>query len=220
VNRGADRADHRLALFGRKQEPAFLQFPFQVIEQIEQFRARGLAVDRTVFKARRGRNIGCTEPFICREQHRLTEINGGKMGSGNRDDAIAQRDFIIVEPGTLVAEQDADFLAACRGHAQSPGGFRRREHVFGDAALARGGRINNVQIGHCLAQSGEHAGFLDDIRRARRHRHRLGIRPAVARVDEPQIGKPKIRHCARRGADVLAKLRVREDDGWREHWSL
>ena len=55
----------------------------------------------------------------------------------------------------------------------------------------------------------------DEERRAGRRRVRLVVGPAVARADQPQIGEPEIGHGARGKADILAELRVDENDGRR-----
>ncbi len=47
---------------------------------------------------------------------------------------------------------------------------------------------------------------------AARRRHRLLARPAVARLDQPQIAQPAIEHRPRRRADILAHLRFDQDD--------
>ena len=47
---------------------------------------------------------------------------------------------------------------------------------------------------------------------AARRRDRLVVRPAVARAHEAQIVEAAIHHRPRRGADILAELRLDQDD--------
>ena len=62
--------------------------------------------------------------------------------------------------------------------------------------------------------------LVDDERRTGRGGVRLVVRPAVARADQPQIGQPEIGHGARGKADILAELRVDENDGRRRRGSF
>ena len=64
------------------------------------------------------------------------------------------------------------------------------------------------------------ARLLDEEGRAGRRRVRLVVGPAVARGDQPQIGEPEIGHGARGKADILAELRVDENDGGRRDRAL
>jgi hypothetical protein len=42
---------------------------------------------------------------------------------------------------------------------------------------------------------------------------RAGIRPPVTRIDDPKIRQSAIHHRARRKANILAKLRLNQNDG-------
>src|SRR5204863_1351105 len=112
VDGGADRARHGVVLLGREEKSARVEFAFQMIEEVEQLLARGLAVNGPMLEARRRRGVARAEPFIGIEQHCLAEIDGGEGGSRNRDHRIGERDFVVVEAGALIAEQQSSLFAA------------------------------------------------------------------------------------------------------------
>src|SRR3954471_9049393 len=124
VNGAANGAHHGVALLGREEKSAFLQFAFQVVEQVEQFGARGPALVWPVLETHRRRGIAGAKPFIRGQQHRLSQVYGSEMRGGNGYDAIAQRDFIVIEAGALVAKENGAFLATRGCDPQAARRFR------------------------------------------------------------------------------------------------
>src|SRR3546814_21194167 len=68
------------------------------------------------------------------------------------------------------------------------------------------------ETGDRLGEAVEHHGIGEHHSGTRRRGPRIGIRPAVARGDEAQLGQSEIEHRARGLADILAELRSDEDD--------
>ena len=59
---------------------------------------------------------------------------------------------------------------------------------------------------------GEDLGLLENDVGAASGRTSVGVRPAVARCNQPHVGQPEVEHRSSRLADILAKLRADEDD--------
>ena len=52
------------------------------------------------------------EPLVAADEHRLGEVQRGVGGVGRKgDDRIGDRDLVVVEAGSLGAEQDAPLFA-------------------------------------------------------------------------------------------------------------
>ena len=71
---------------------------------------------------------------------------------------------------------------------------------------------HEVEIGDRRGEIGKHHGRVDDVVGLAGRGPRLVVRPAVARIDQPELGQPEIGHGARHHADILAELRLDEDD--------
>ena len=89
--------------------------------------------------------------------------------------------------------------------------LRRRNHRFGLVMGAGGGGKQQGQIGDRLLDAVEQLGLLQKLVGAGRRPLRRDVRPAVARIDDPQTRQRKIAHRARGHADILAELWLDED---------
>ena len=68
-------------------------------------------------------------------------------------------------------------------------------------------RINVIAVGDGTPDIRIQVGFIQHPPRSACHLDRAGVRPSVARIDNPHPVQGKIEHRARCRADVLAKLR-------------
>ena len=84
----------------------------------------------------------------------------------------------------------------------------RRHHRLGLVVRAGGGGEQQVEIGDRRSNRVEQLGTLENMVGACRGALGGDVRPAVARLDDPQTRKREIAHGAGRHADVLAKLRL------------
>ena len=158
----------------------------------------------------RGRKL---EPFIADQEHRLRQIERGKARIDRKgDDAVGERHLLVLQAVALAAEQDADRAAALdfAGHLLR-GGFRRH-HRLGLVVGAGGGREQQRAIGDRLLHRVEQFDPVQDMVGAGGRPLRADVRPAVARVDDAQPRQREIAHRARGHADVLAELRLDQDD--------
>ena len=71
---------------------------------------------------------------------------------------------------------------------------------------------SSVQIGDRLLDGVEQLGLIQNMVGAGGGALRGDVRPAVARIDDPQPRQREIAHRARGHADVLAELRLDQDD--------
>ncbi len=69
-----------------------------------------------------------------------------------------------------------------------------------------------MQIGYGRCQRVIDRGGVHNFQRKRGRSARRFVRPTVARRDKPQVAQAKICHRPGGSADVLAKLRLDEDD--------
>ncbi len=88
----------------------------------------------------------------------------------------------------------------------------RADHRLGLVVGACGGREHEAAIGDRRFDAVEQLGTVEHHVGARGGAAGMDVRPGVARPDEPQPGQAEIRHGARRGADVLAELRLDQHD--------
>ena len=149
------------------------------------------------------------EPFVADQQHRLRQIQRRESGIDRKgDDAIGQRDLLVLQAVTLAPEEDADSASACdlRGHFLR-GGFGRDDRL-GLIVRARGGREQQRAVGHRRLHGVEQLRGVEDGVGAGRGAARMHVGPAVARVDDAQPRQAEIAHRPRRHADVLAELRL------------
>ena len=81
---------------------------------------------------------------------------------------------------------------------------------------ARGRRQHEGAVGDGGFEAVVEHRAVEDAVGASRHHRRLVVWPALPRLDQAQPRQAEIRHGARRGADILAKLRLdQHDDGRR-----
>ena len=103
-------------------------------------------------------------------------------------------------PASALARSDARRLDGAAHRLEAVALARRRgEDEIADRRSPRA-RVSNT------------VAAIDHMVGLARRGARLVARPAVARIDEPQLGQAEIGHGARHHADVLAELRLDEDD--------
>ena len=96
------------------------------------------------------------------------------------------------------------------------GGFRR-DHGLGLIMRPRGGGEQQRAVGDRLLDRVEQLDMVQDMIGAGGRAPGVNVRPAVARIDDPQTRQPEIAHGARGHADVLAELRLDQNhDGPRK----
>ena len=92
----------------------------------------------------------------------------------------------------------------------------RRHHRLGLVVGAGGGGEQQGAVGDRLLHGVEQLDLVQDVVGAGGGARGLDVRPAVARVDDAQPRQREIAHRARGHADVLAELRLdQNDDGAR-----
>ena len=154
------------------------------------------------------------EPFVTHQQHGLRQIERGEARiDGIGDDAVGQRHLLVEQAGALAAEQDADMAAGRDLRGRLSGRRFRRHHGLGLIVGARGGREQQRAVGDRRFNGLEQFDPVEDMIGARGCALRRDIGPAVARVDDAQPCQAEIAHGARRHADVLAELRLDQNDG-------
>ena len=127
---------------------------------------------------------------------------------------IGDRHLVVGKAGALRPEQDAALFPRRRGCAHGDAWGQDRLHL---AALARGRRVNRVEIADCRLDARKDACGVQEIGRA----CRSGIgdlaivvaaRPALARIDQTQVVEAEVGHRARAHADVHRQLRPNQND--------
>ena len=83
---------------------------------------------------------------------------------------------------------------------------------FSISLRPRGGGVDQGEVGHGLGHGGVDAGPPQHRIGARGRAQRLDVGPAVAGLDQAQVGEPAVEHGAGGGADVLAELGADEND--------
>jgi len=86
------------------------------------------------------------------------------------------------------------------------------DHRFGLVVGPGGGGEQQRAIGDRLLDGVEQGGLIQDVVGAGGGALGMDVGPAVARIDDPQSGQPEITHRARGHADVLAELRLDQND--------
>ena len=163
--------------------------------------------------AERRRGARALQPFIAEQQHGLRQAERGELRIDRRgDDGVGERDDVVVEAAPLGAEQHTGQLGAVGAHLQLACGAFGRQHGLHHLARPRRGGEHVVEPGDRLLDGRIDARLLDDIGGAGGGGMRLVVGPAVARLDQPEIGQAEIRHGAGGKADILAELRLDEDD--------
>ncbi|MEH2475941.1 hypothetical protein V1284_007385 [Nitrobacteraceae bacterium AZCC 2299] len=153
------------------------------------------------------------EPLVADQQHRLGEVQRGEAGIDREgDDAIGQRHLFVEQAVALAAEQDGDGAAG----GDLPGNFLRggfrRDHRLGLVMGTGGGGEQQRTVGHCLLDGVEQFDLVEDVIGTGGGAAGMDVGPAVARIDDAQPGQPEITHGARGHADVLAELRLDQND--------
>src|SRR5439155_25807882 len=103
---------HGLALFPGPQELDLVEFTDQIVEEglHLMLRRRLRALRHRERQAAAGRKL---EPFIAGQEHRLRQIERGKARIDRKgDDAVGERDLLVLQPVALAAEQDAGTASA------------------------------------------------------------------------------------------------------------
>jgi hypothetical protein len=153
------------------------------------------------------------EPLIADQQHRLRQIERGEAGIDRKgDDPVGERDLLVLQAVTLAAEQDADLAAARDLGRDLARGGGRRDDGLGLIVGARGGGEQQRAVGDRLLDGVEQLDLIQNMIGAGGRALRTDIGPAVARIDDPQARQPEIAHRARGHADVLAELRLDQND--------
>ena len=199
---------HGLALLDRPQEFDPVEFAYEIFEERVDLVLRGAlgAFRHREWQRARGREL---EPFIAHQQHRLRQIERGKTRVDRKgDDAVGERDLVVLQPGALPAEHDAGSSAASDMGGHFPRRALRRHHGFGLVMRAGGGGKQQIEVGHRRRNRIEQLGAVEDVIGAGGGALGGDVGPAVARLDDPQARECKIAHGARRHADVLAELRL------------
>ncbi len=154
------------------------------------------------------------EPFVADDHHRLREI---KRGEGRidrqRDDGVRQRHLVVFQPVALAAEDDGDVFAG--GDARRR--FRRRrvgaDHGLGLVVIARGRRQHERAIADRALQACHKLCAPSSTRSAPAAMTRaFSFGQGLHRRNQPQAAEAEIGHGARRRADVLAHLRLDQND--------
>ena len=159
----------------------------------------------------RGREL---EPFIADQQHRLRQVERGKARIDREgDDAVGERDLLVLQAVALAAEQDAGLAAACDMRRRSrarplPAPTTGLAWSWARAVVAN----SSVQVGDRLLDGVEQLDAVQNMVGAGGGALRGDVRPAVARIDDAQPRQREIAHRARGHADVLAELRLDQND--------
>jgi hypothetical protein len=119
---------------------------------------------------------------------------------------------VIFETDAFAAEYDRNGLPARHPLHHFDRGRRRRNHQLGLIVIARGRRHDETAIADCLVETFIKRRGLQDAIGSGRHHARLLVWPFLLRLDQPQARQSEIGHCARGRADVLAELRLDEND--------
>src|SRR5205814_8193590 len=123
-----------------------------------------------------------------------------------------ERDVIVDEASALGPEEDAAGLLGGDEAVHLLGGTARGQLALYHVAVARGRGVDVGKIGDRGPHIRIEPRLVQDEIGAARGIDRLIGRPAVARPHEAEIVEAAIQHGARRGADILAELRLDEDD--------
>ena len=95
----------------RAQEFDLVEFADQIVEEGLHLVLRGRlgALRHRERQLAAGREL---EPFVADQQHRLRQVERGEAGIDRKsDDAVGERDLLVLQPVALAAEQDADLAA-------------------------------------------------------------------------------------------------------------
>lgn len=205
-----DVAHHPRALRRVAQEAAFIQLGDQVGQEILQLRLGGDAGFVGHQLARHGRLVGAP-PLIGHDHDRLREIERHEGGVERiAHQRVRMRHVVVVQPGTLRAEQQPHAQVAGSDGAQLRRGAARGHHRLDDVARPRAGGEDMVQVGDRVGDALVHRQRIQDAVRAGGVAPGLLLRPAVARGDQAQMEQAAIGHGAGDRADIVGKLRAHQ----------
>jgi len=158
----------------------------------------------------RGRAL---EPFVADQQHGLGEVERGKTRIDREgDDPVGEPDLLVGQAPALAAEQDAAPAAARDVPGDLAGCGLRPDHGLGLVVGARRGGEQQVEVGDRLLHRVEQFDLFQNVVCAGRGALGGDVGPAVPGVDDAQAAQGKVAHGARGHADVLAELRLDQDD--------
>ena len=203
---------HGRALVRRAEELDPLQFAFERREEGEQLllrRRRGFFRHGEGQLARRAQ----FEPFVGDDHHGLRQIerSEGRIDR-QRENSVGKRDLVVLEPVALAAEHDGDGLAGIDAGRHRHGRFGRADDGLRLVVGARGRGEDERAVADRILEGLVERRAVENGVGADRHDARLGIGPGLPRRDEAQPRQAEIRHRARRRADILAELRLDQDD--------
>ncbi len=183
-----------------------------MFEHADDLLAGGRGADTFVLAGEAAAEAGAGAPLVAEDADRLGEVQRGEAGVDRiGEDRVAEGDRLVRQAGFLAAEEDAGPAGMGR---EGGDGLRRVEHRLFDTARAGGRGDGEGEARHGGFQRIEHAGGDALLQRAGGHGFGGGVRPAVARGDQAQVGEAEVQHDARSSADVFTQLgRVQEDGG-------
>ena len=153
------------------------------------------------------------EPFIGDDQHRLREIERGEGRiDRQRDDAVGQRDLVVLEPVALAPEHHADRLAGRDLRRHQRGRRLRRYHRLGLVVRPRRGGEHEGAVGdrglerveqlglveHAVGAGGRDPGACGfgqpsrGLTRRSRDRPKFAMARAAAPIFSPSCGSTRI----------------------------
>ena len=160
------------------------------------------------------RAAGCRlEPLIGNDHHRLREIERGESRiDRQREYAVGERDLVVLQAVALAAEDDGDGIAQSDARRHQCRRLRRADDRLGLVMGARGRGQDKRAVGNRRWQAVVKFGAVENSVGASRHHPRFVVRPRLARRDQPQARQAEIGHGASGRADILAKLRLDQND--------
>ncbi len=211
-------------LSGREQEPAMIEFTLEMLEKGKEFMPFGRAARLEALSGALRRigklppeRVGVDEfaPLISEQQNGLRQIQRREFWiDGGRDDHVGKRDLGILKARPFLAEQNATTktgLLLPEDRRRRP---IRRKHRLRKETAPRCGGGEKIQIRDGVRNRIIEGRRIDDLDGERSGGPRGLVRPPVARLHEPQLPQPEIRHGAGRRADVFAKLRLDKNNCW------
>ena len=160
------------------------------------------------------------EPFITHDHHRLRQIERGEgRVDRQRHDRVGESDLVIFKAVALTAEQQRNLFAPGNAWTRELRGLVSGDHRLGLVVRPGGCRDHEMAIGDGFGEGFVNACGLQHPVGAGRHHCRLPARPAAARIDQTQLRQTEIRHRAGGRPDILAELRLHQNDDrcWLRH---
>src|SRR3712207_356065 len=106
--------------------------------------------------------------------------------------SIGKRDLVVLEPGALAPEQDADLLVGAKPPVRLPHGLLGSQHPLHLPPLPRRRREDELQVGDRFPRRGEQRRPFEHVDGPRRRRPRALLRPPAPRRDEPHLREPEV----------------------------